>query len=252
MRKHVVIAPQATTPQRKFIENLAEKGLPLNADIIYEARNKVARVKIDGENWIVKEFQVPNIVNRYVYTRLRPSKARRSYEYALRLLGLGFLTPEPLAYIETWQGLSLGHTYYISREADAATLRNLTEKDHPLIEAFAAEIGRLHAAGIWHKDFTPGNILCRQEPAQSSASPLTYKFYYIDLNRMQFGIHDRRVLTNFGSIADTPLTEAIARAYAPYSPFALTPEQAATAARAARRHFLSRHPAARTPRDPRR
>lgn len=166
-----------------------------------------------GVSMVVKEFRKPNIVNAYAYTTVRTSKARRSYENARRMLELGFQTPEPIAYCEERKGLKLVASCYVSRElSGAAEMRHW--EDHPdsvaLVRAFAEEIKRLHEAGVWHKDFSPGNVL------YTGDAQLGYTFHYVDLNRMKFGEHRReKLMSMFRSINLKPdETKRLARYYA--------------------------------------
>lgn len=169
---------------------------------------------------VVKEFKKPNLVNAYVYTTVRTSKAERSYRNAMKMSELGFLTPEPVAYGEVRNGIKLVSSCYICRELTGASeMRNW--EDFPnagtLIPAFAREIYRLHQAGVWHKDFSPGNILYKETAAEKKeTSEGKYNFYYVDLNRMKFGVHDRkRQMSMFRSINLNPAeTRKLAGYYA--------------------------------------
>lgn len=243
-------APGAPSWATDLADELAADGMPADAEIIYTGRNRVGRINRAGHSLIVKEFRKPNVVNRYVYTTLRRSKARRSLENACRLLDMGFLTPRPCLWLERRRGLCLGLSYYVSEELPGRDLRFLDRNpDTPrLLPALAAEMGRLHRAGVWHKDFSPGNILYTAGPAESAGAE--FEFYYIDLNRMAFGVKSRhKLMSNFGGLATRPEVEQIARLYAPHSPFPLTPDEAARLASEARTRFLHTRPAARTPRD---
>lgn len=187
-------------------------GLPEGAEYIYQGRNNLFRAKVGDKNVIVKDFKKPNIINRYVYTTLRKSKAARSYLNALKMQELGFKTPEPIAYCEVRHGLELAYSFYISEELAGATeMRDWQSNPDcdTLLPAFAGEIKRLHDAGVWHKDFSPGNILyVRDEKGD-------YSFYYVDLNRMKFGVHDReRQMRMFRAInLDRSETERLGRLY---------------------------------------
>ena len=169
---------------------------------------------------VVKEFKKPNLVNAYVYTTVRTSKAERSYRNAMRMSELGFLTPEPVAYGEVRNGIKLVSSCYICRELTGASeMRNW--EDFPnagtLIPAFAREIYRLHQAGVWHKDFSPRNILYKETAAEKKETATgKYDFYYVDLNRMKFGVHDRkRQMSMFRSINLNPAeTRKLAGYYA--------------------------------------
>lgn len=165
--------------------------LPDGAEYIYRGRNSLYRFQMGETPVIVKDFKRPHILNRYVYTNLRKSKARRSFENALKIAGLGFLTPQPVAYCEVKRGLQLIWSFYLSVQLDGATEMRRWEENpdrETLLPAFAADMLRLHRAGVWHKDFSPGNILYKKDSAGN------YNFYYVDLNRMQFDVTDKRKL----------------------------------------------------------
>ena len=187
---------------REWVEKVVREGMPADGEVIYRGRNVLYRSIVNGTSVVVKEFKKPNPVNAYVYTTLRTSKAERSYRNAMRMSESGFLTPEPVAYGEVRNGLKLMSSCYICRELEGAKeMRNW--QDYPnastLVPAFAHEIYRLHQAGVWHKDFSPGNILYKETAAG------TYDFYYVDLNRMKFGVHDRkRQMSMFRSINLNP------------------------------------------------
>ena len=95
--------------------------MPDGAEVIYRGRNTLYRLRMGDSAVIVKEFGRPNAVNAFVYTTLRRSKARRSYENAERMRGLGFESPEPIAWGETREGLKLTGSCYICAELKGAT-----------------------------------------------------------------------------------------------------------------------------------
>jgi hypothetical protein len=179
------------------IEAIAYNGIPEYAETIYSGRNSIHKLHENGELLSIKSFKVPNIINKFVYTNLRRSKARRSYETALRLLDLGINTPEPFAYIEEKIAGKLHHSYYICRHIEAHDMRyieNCTDKSVKL-KALAAEILKVHRQGVRLLDFSPGNILyCHNNDGE-------IKFYHIDINRIKFGVKSQKELGKmFGSI----------------------------------------------------
>lgn len=223
---------------RELCNRIVREGLPAEAEIIYSGRNRVARLAWGDRSLIIKEFRQPNLINRYIYTTLRRSKARRSLENAERLRASGFGSPEPMAWMEARHGLCLHLSYYICEEVQGKDLRFLDRnEDTPeLLPALAEEMGRLHRAGVWHKDFSPGNVIYRREQGK-------FRFYYIDLNRMEFDVHDSgKLLRNFRALARTEEVAEIGRLYAPYSPFSLTADEGEAVARRERAYFLKRHP----------
>ncbi len=195
-----------------LIHALVHNGVPESARLIYKGRNRVYALTIaDGTEVNIKAFKIPRILNPYIYTLLRKSKARRSYENSVKLLKLGINVPEPLAYIEIRNGIRLGKSYYICRQIEALNVRDWDTKPdtEPLLRALAADIVHIHNAGVLHKDFSPGNVLYTGNEAEG------YTFYYIDLNRMQFGVHNhKKQMEMFRAInLDYEQTAKLARYY---------------------------------------
>lgn len=205
-----------------LVERLALHGEPAEARVIYDQRNRLYAipwpVDADGKPYsaeiVVKDFHRPSAVNALVYTHLRKSKARRSYENALQLQSLGFGTPEPYAYIEVHRGMKLTRSYYLCARLtdDYRDMRFFDRQPHlmELLDALGAEMLRLHRAGVLVKDFSPGNVLYVRD-AQGD-----YHFSHIDLNRVRFGVRSRsQLMGNFRAMACAPdEVDSLADAYA--------------------------------------
>ncbi|MDX1277993.1 lipopolysaccharide kinase InaA family protein [Oceanihabitans sediminis] len=149
-------------------------------------RNSLKLYDLEGMTINVKSFKIPNIVNQIAYRFFRKSKAQRSYEYANRLLELGIGTPQPIAFYEYKTPLLFKKSYYISAHlAYDLTYRELTfDFDIPnygaILRAFTRFTFELHEAGVNFLDHSPGNTLIQLNGGD-------YKFYLVDLNRMEFG-----------------------------------------------------------------
>ncbi|MFI0427873.1 lipopolysaccharide kinase InaA family protein [Mariniflexile sp. HMF6888] len=134
----------------------------------------------------VKSFKIPNIINQVAYKFFRKSKARRSYEYANKLMELGVGTPQPIAYYEFTTPFLFKKSYYISEHLDCdLTYRELTtDLDYPnhenILRCFTRFTFELHEKGIHFLDHSPGNTLIKKNGN-------SYAFYLVDLNRMNFG-----------------------------------------------------------------
>ena len=68
-----------------------------NEHTIHKARNELKIIPYEGVETVVKSFKTPNILRRIIYTYLRDSKAKKSYDYSLKI---GDFTPEPIGYVE--------------------------------------------------------------------------------------------------------------------------------------------------------
>ena len=91
----------------KAIENFDHEGEMIGNGY----RNVIKILTIDVQRYNIKEFKVPNLVNKIVYRFFRKSKAERSFLYGQRLLDLGILTPSPEAYIEYKSLFIFGKSY---------------------------------------------------------------------------------------------------------------------------------------------
>lgn len=192
------------------VMSLMSHGVPSGARLIYDGpRNKVyrcalastLRTPVSADEINIKVFCVPNVINRFVYGNLRDSKARRAFDNALELLRLGFGTPRPIAFVEESSLRVFGRSFYVSEQLsdEWRTLRDA--QNWPDLEevcgALARFMLRLHHAGVWMKDFSPGNVMMRRRDG-------AIEFALVDINRMEFGVTDRRkLMSNFQCIFDT-------------------------------------------------
>jgi hypothetical protein len=154
--------------------------------VFNNGRNLIAKVEVANEKLSIKSFKVPNVFNAFVYKYFRKSKAKRSYEYANKLLEADILTPFPVAYVEEFNALGLARSFYISKYIDYDfDFRELIH--HPkfpdrdtILRQFTEFTFKLHENNINFLDHSPGNTLITKEANGN------YNFYLIDLNRMQF------------------------------------------------------------------
>ena len=166
----------------KFLFDIKEYFLSNNTSI-HKARNELKIINYNDTDIVVKSFKVPNIINQIVYSFFRDSKAKKSYEYSLKI---GDFTPQPIGYIEFYNNLSfLKESYFLSEEFkyDFTIREPLLEKDFDdrdgIFRAFANFTLQLHEAGIFHNDYSPGNILIKKDKDG-------YTFKIVDINRMKF------------------------------------------------------------------
>lgn len=209
--RHITTTDEAT---RIACEKIITHGTDNSAIEIYRgARNTLYNVADNDNNHLcVKHFRKAKFPNSYIYTTLRHSKARRSYEHAEKLLSLGFHTPNPIAWSERRKGLKLLDSYYICKYLETPNIRDWGKRPDAdaLIDALGTYMVSLHRAGIYHRDFSPGNILAER------LSDGSYRFYLVDINRMNFNVHNRsKLMSMFRSISlDEVDTVRLARAYA--------------------------------------
>ena len=145
--------------------------------VVIDNRRNILRA-VDGA--IVKHFRTPSLPRGLWYGILWKSKARRSFEYAQRMEGL---TPAPIAYREVRICGILRESAYVCRRSTCThTFKELIENPHfPQREQILFAIGRftaeLHQRGIWHRDYSQGNILFNDDGSQIEI---------IDLNRIRW------------------------------------------------------------------
>ena len=152
---------------------------------LYDKRNVIKVVPFEGKLYVVKSFRIPHLFNQIVYRFFRPSKARRSFENSIRLCQLQLHTPEPIGYIEFFSPWRFQESFYISAffdydfEIRAVFKDKMFPEREAILEAFIAYTYRLHEKGVYHIDYSPGNILVKKEGSR-------YIFSIIDVNRMKF------------------------------------------------------------------
>ncbi|WP_375237848.1 lipopolysaccharide kinase InaA family protein [Aurantibacter sp.] len=154
--------------------------------VVKGARNSIKKYKVGDKVINIKSFKSPNLFNSFIYKYIRSSKAKRSFEYAVKLVEKGIKTPLPIAYFEASTFSGLKTSYYISEHVNYNfDFRDLIHKPkYPnrtlILEQFTAFTFKLHENNIDFLDHSPGNTLIVKK------SDVDYEFYLIDLNRMRF------------------------------------------------------------------
>lgn len=164
-----------------FIKNI-QTHFSENKQTIHKARNELKILNVLDKNVVVKSFKVPHLLNKFIYTFFKNSKAQKSYEYSLKI---GAFTPMPIAYIEFRKFGLIAESYFLSEQFDYDfTIReplldiNFPNKNE-IFKAFAQFTFDLHENGIYHLDYSPGNILIKKENDK-------FIFKIVDINRMKF------------------------------------------------------------------
>lgn len=170
-----------------------------NSDTIHLARNELKVIELQGIQTVVKAFRVPNLINQFVYANIRKSKAYKAFHNAQKLHDLGVSTPEAIGYIEFYSSILLKESYFISKKFDYDFTIAHIRDDQPkytkeALQAFAKFTYEIHQKGVWHVDYSGGNILIKKDTDN-------YEFSLVDINRMQFrSITGYEGLENFNKL----------------------------------------------------
>lgn len=164
-----------------FVKNI-QTYFKQNNETIHKARNELKILNYNETSVVVKSFKVPHFINKIVYTFFKDSKAKKSYDYSIKI---GDFTPKPIAYMVFYKFGLIAESYFISEEFKydftirEPLLNDNFEDKEKIFQQFAKFTYELHEAGIFHQDYSPGNILVKKEQNE-------YIFKIVDINRMQF------------------------------------------------------------------
>lgn len=159
--------------------------------IIYKARNELKLIETEQGKLVIKYFDKIYLANRFIYAWFRPSKAERSFNNALRLLEKGVNTPLPVGYVENFSNGILQESMFVYEYcANPLNMRGVFGEEHyPDRENLLREFTRftyfLNQSEVFHRDYSPGNILFEQRDGH-------YHFTLVDINRLSFGAVDER------------------------------------------------------------
>lgn len=165
-----------------FTLNIKNYFIDTDAEVIFDKRNIIKILNYNGCSYVVKSFKIPHLINRIIYTFFRDSKAKRSYMYSLKL---ETFAPKPISYIEFKKYGLLYDSYFISEEFNydftirEPLLDSSFQNRDKIFKDFADFTYKLHEKNIFHKDYSPGNILIKKIQNK-------YEFKIVDVNRMLF------------------------------------------------------------------
>jgi len=153
--------------------------------IKHSASRTVYRGRVGGESIYLKHFHSPSLLHRFT-RRLGNSGAMREMRFIRRLQANGVPTAEALA-ATCADGVEWLATRAVepSMPADAWHARQLSRGPAGMrlidraIAEFGRMIGRMHAAGVIHKDLHCGNVLVRTDGGPDGAVRLVL----MDLHR---------------------------------------------------------------------
>lgn len=153
-------------------------------------RNTVSLVDVNGRRFVVKRFHPRTLFHRFLYAWLRRTKARRAYDNAGTLIGMGIGTAAPVAYAEIRSRGLLRQAVFVSDYVDGGLVVDIynqaidRETREELMVALGRFTRRLHDLGLQPLDYNPGNIFYRKGEESEDGG---YSFSVIDINRMVAG-----------------------------------------------------------------
>jgi hypothetical protein len=144
-----------------------------------------------GEHQLTVKQPVKMHLHKAYLDRLKPSKAKRSWNGAMELMRRGIATAQPVAYFEKLGDTSLKQNFYICEYVQSdfnigqafSALANGNEvfmgyEAEKIYLQFAQYCHQMHSRGIYFRDFSGGNILVNMQPNQ------TLSFSLIDTARL--------------------------------------------------------------------
>ena len=178
-------------PQYDYLKDWVSKVPELlmsERTTLYEGRNLVATLTTEsGQTLCIKKYRTPRLLQRLVYTHLRKPKAERAYNNAIVLIENGIPTPAPVAYIIMESCGMIAESYLIT-EYCTYNRKFYEFREHSIagyeqvVSGIASLAASMHEKGLYHKDFSPGNILYEMRDDH-------VEFAVIDINRMRIGKH---------------------------------------------------------------
>ena len=201
MSIHIELAPKFNF-LKDYVTDIPE-NFGSHGKIVHQARNVIEVDDVKDVRLVIKSYRKIYLFNRFCYAHLLPSKAKRAYVYARRLIEKGFNIPEPVAYIECVRKGMLWESYFISTYTDYQPLKNIMQlpqmEARKILDDLALYTWKLHEQHIYHGDYSIGNILFKK-------GAFAYEFTLIDNNRMKFGRHDFAFRMKNLRRLDLPLT----------------------------------------------
>ncbi|MBR1808433.1 MAG: tyrosine protein kinase [Paludibacteraceae bacterium] len=167
---------------KQWIESVPQR-FANERTILFQGRNTLGTLLTpDSRTLCVKKYRTPALPQRIIYTFLRKPKAERAYNNAILLLGNNIPTPKPVAYIICTKGGLIADSYLITefcpykRNFYEFRQHGIKNSQH-IISRLAAIAAEMHNSGLYHKDFSPGNILFEDNNGEVNMT-------VIDINRM--------------------------------------------------------------------
>jgi len=169
---------------KEFILNI-NSHFKSSKEVLFNKRNIIKIVEFQDKKYVVKSFKKPHLLNQIVYRFFRDSKAKRSYSNTIKLQELGVNVPNAIGYIEYNLPCRLQSSYFVSEFynydfeiRDVLNSNDFNDREH-ILKEFASFSYDLHQKGVYHIDYSPGNVLIKKQNS-------SYEFAIIDVNRMKF------------------------------------------------------------------
>ncbi len=168
---------------KEFVDQLPER-FNQSDEVLYEKRNTIKRLSVNGESCVVKRFKQPNFIQLLGLMLGWQSKAEKAYYNGHELLRRGITTPQPIAYVTKTTDSFTVLAYYVCEYVELTPVKDAFRQaegyDHEVAAAFAAFAASLHRAGVLHDDLNSTNTLYERDDS------CKILFSVIDINRMRF------------------------------------------------------------------
>ncbi len=240
MKRTIIINPKWKS-WHDFLVSLPDR-MDKEGEYVYGGERNLIKnfTTPDGTTIVVKRFHRPRCINKFVYSwGLRQPKGVRAFHYATLLRSRHVETPEAVAYIEERHHTILHESYLITLHCPYPHLLyemadTTPDVYRPMARALASFTAHMHDAQILHRDYSPGNILWKQDDDGN------YHFAVVDINRMHFGhVSMARGCSNFARLwGPKEFVILTVRAYAEIRGF--DPDTAESIVLRARRKFWTK------------
>lgn len=172
---------------KKELSNLVSKFETEGELFVKGSRNTIKLFTVNGVVLNIKSFKKPGFIKKIIYKYFRESKAKRSFDFGIRLLEKGFFTPKPIGYIENFDLIGLNESFFCCEHLEnsftigTVFMNKSFENRDQILRGFANFFYKMHESGIEFLDNSLGNTLVKFENNQ-------YQYYLVDLNRMKFDV----------------------------------------------------------------
>ena len=155
-------AGEQSMPQfARAVDVLMQEGEVLKSD----SASFVSRVRWNGHDAVVKRYNHRGLWHSFRHT-IKGSRAKRNWRSAHRLLALQIATPEPLAYLDQYQGPLLWQSYFVARYVQSPCVHEILRdaavadgQKQRINDRVLSLLRTLAEHGISHGDMKHTNIL---------------------------------------------------------------------------------------------